>query len=249
MMKTEIADTYREETGFCRICGVDEAGRGPLCGPVVAAACILPPGPHPAGLNDSKKLTAHRRDVLYDIIRENAVSYCIAQASVGEINRLNILEATLLAMRRAIAGLWPRPEGALIDGNVERDFQLPARCIVHGDALVPEIAAASVLAKVARDRMCLALDAEYPQYGIARHKGYGTAAHMAALRTFGPTLIHRARFIRFLYPDAPEHDTDADPDAIRQARNASAFSFPENGPVPDYILDFKHSDVDRSSLG
>ena len=186
------------ELGYTAVCGVDEAGRGPLCGPVVAAACILPAGLVIEGLNDSKKLTAKRREALFDFICENAVAYCIAEASVEEIDRLNILEADLLAMRRAIDGLQIPADFALIDGNVARDFQIPARAVVHGDAISPSIAAASILAKVTRDRACLELDAAYPQYGIAKHKGYGTKVHMEALRKYGPAPIHRKQFIRFL---------------------------------------------------
>ena len=184
--------------GFQAICGVDEAGRGPLCGPVVAAACILPRGLELPELNDSKKLTAKKREKLFDIICENAIAYCIAEASVEEIDRLNILEADLLAMRRAIAGLSVKADVALIDGNVARDFPIPAKAVIHGDAISPSIAAASILAKVTRDRQCEELDRAYPQYGIAKHKGYGTKQHMQALREFGPAPIHRKQFIRFL---------------------------------------------------
>ena len=184
--------------GYVSICGVDEAGRGPLCGPVVAAACILPPNYVPEGLNDSKKLTEKKREKLFDIIKENAVAYCIAQASVEEIDELNILEADLLAMRRAIDGLSVKADYALIDGNIARDFQIPAKAVVHGDAISPSIAAASILAKVTRDRLCLELDREYPQYGIAKHKGYGTKVHMQALREHGPSPIHSKQFVRFL---------------------------------------------------
>lgn len=193
--------------GYTAVCGVDEAGRGPLCGPVVAAACILPPDPELPGLNDSKKLTPRRREQLFDLIRERAVAYCVAEASVEEIDRLNILEADLLAMRRAIAGLHTpdgrlvRADFALIDGNIARDFPIPARAVIKGDATSLSIAAASVLAKVTRDRLCVELDAQYPQYGIAKHKGYGTAAHMAALRQYGASPIHRRKFVRFLDED------------------------------------------------
>ena len=186
------------EAGYAAVCGVDEAGRGPLCGPVVAAACILPMRLVIDGLNDSKKLSPKKRDKVFDLIRENAVSYCIAEASVEEIDELNILEATLLAMRRAIAGLDVPADFALIDGNVDRDFPLPARAVIGGDAKSPSIAAASILAKVTRDRGCEELDRLYPQYGIAKHKGYGTKAHMDALREHGPSPIHRKQFIRFL---------------------------------------------------
>ena len=197
MPDTSLTDALRER-GYTLVCGVDEAGRGPLCGPVVAAAVILPEGWIPEGLNDSKKLTERRREKLYDEIISGALTYGIAEASVEEINELNILEATLLAMRRAIAQLDPAPDFALIDGNVDRDFPIPAKAIVGGDAKVAAIAAASILAKVTRDRMCPALDAAYPGYGIAKHKGYGTKAHMDALRALGPTPIHRKQFIRFL---------------------------------------------------
>ena len=199
--------------GFDAVCGVDEAGRGPLCGPVVAAAVILAPDTEIPGLNDSKKLTAKKREALFDVICEKAVAFGIAEGSVEEINELNILEADLLAMRRAIASLHDR-EGrpvradyALIDGNIDRDFPIPACAVVGGDALSMSIAAASVLAKVTRDRMCAELDRAYPQYGIARHKGYGTKEHMAALRQYGPSPIHRTKFIRFLdQPDEKKTD-------------------------------------------
>lgn len=187
-----------EKEGFVAVCGVDEAGRGPLCGPVFAAACILPRDYHPEELNDSKKLTPKKRDRLFDEIRENAIAYSIAYATVEEINEMNILEADLLAMRRAIDGLGVKADFALIDGNIARGFQIPARAVIGGDALSPSIAAASILAKVARDRDCMELDRLYPQYGIAKHKGYGTKAHMEALRTYGPSPIHRKQFIRFL---------------------------------------------------
>lgn len=197
MLEYELEQELNE-AGYAAVCGVDEAGRGPLCGPVVAAACILPMGLVIDGLNDSKKLSPKKRDKVFDLIRENAVSYCIAEASVEEIDELNILEATLLAMRRAIAGLDVPADFALIDGNVDRDFPLPARAVIGGDAKSPSIAAASILAKVTRDRGCEELDRLYPQYGIAKHKGYGTKAHMDALREHGPSPIHRKQFIRFL---------------------------------------------------
>jgi ribonuclease HII len=184
--------------GFSMVCGVDEAGRGPLCGPVVAAACILPPDLEIEGLNDSKKLTPKKRETLFEIICRSAVAYCIAEASVEEIDELNILEADLLAMRRAIDGLGVPAEFALIDGNIARDFQIPAKAVIGGDAKSMSIAAASILAKVTRDRQCEELDRLYPQYGIAKHKGYGTKAHMEALRAHGPSPIHRKQFIRFL---------------------------------------------------
>ena len=186
------------DRGYTYVCGIDEAGRGPLCGPVVAAACILPMGLVIEGLNDSKKLTAKKREQLYDVIREQALAYAIAEGSVEEINETNILEADLLAMRRAIAALPIPAEVALIDGNISRDFPIPAQAVVKGDAISMSIAAASILAKVYRDRLCLELDAQYPQYGIAKHKGYGTKDHMAALREHGPAPIYRTKFIRFL---------------------------------------------------
>lgn len=201
MLDYSIENQLHEE-GYEVVCGIDEAGRGPLCGPVFAAACILPDGLVLEGLNDSKKLTPKKRDKLFDLICENAIAYCIASASVEEIDELNILEADLLAMRRAIDGLSVKADFALIDGNIARGFQIPAKAIIGGDAKSPSIAAASILAKVARDRDCIALDEQYPQYGIAKHKGYGTKQHMDALRTYGPSPIHRKQFIRFLDKDA-----------------------------------------------
>lgn len=200
MLKFDIENALHDE-GYSVVCGIDEAGRGPLCGPVFAAACILPPDWCPEELNDSKKLTPKKRDKLFDEIREHAVAYAIASASVEEIDELNILEADLLAMRRAIDALPIKADFALIDGNVARDFQIPARAVIGGDAKSPSIAAASILAKVARDRDCIELDRLYPQYGIAKHKGYGTRQHMDALRTHGPSPIHRKQFIRFLNKD------------------------------------------------
>lgn len=197
------------EEGYATVCGVDEAGRGPLCGPVVAAAVILPSGLAIDGLNDSKKLTEKKREQLYDVICRDAISYSIALASVEEINATNILEATLLAMRRAIDGLSVKAEYALIDGNIARGFQIPASPVIHGDAISPSIAAASILAKVTRDRLCIDLDREYPQYGIAKHKGYGTKEHREALRTHGPAPIHRTLFIRFL--NDPERSQETKP--------------------------------------
>ena len=200
MLEYTLEERLQNE-GYRNVCGVDEAGRGPLCGPVVAAACILPHGFVLPGLNDSKKLTAKKREQLFEVICENAVAYCIAEASVKEIDAMNILEADLLAMRRAIEGLSVPADVALIDGNIARDFQIPARAVIHGDAISPSIAAASILAKVTRDRQCIELDRQYPQYRIAKHKGYGTKAHMDALRQYGPSPIHRKQFIRFLDKD------------------------------------------------
>lgn len=185
----------------CVIAGTDEAGRGPLAGPVVAAACILPSDFLPEGLDDSKKLTEKKREKLFDIITESAVSYCIASASPEEIDQYNILEASLLAMRRAIAGLNPQPNLVLVDGCINRGFTIPAKAIVSGDALSPSIAAASILAKVTRDRMCVDIDAEYPQYGFAKHKGYPTPAHKLAVYEYGPCPYHRRSFLSFLEKD------------------------------------------------
>ena len=193
--------------GFPLVCGVDEAGRGPLCGPVVAAAVILPCGLYIEGLNDSKKLTEAKREKLFDIICESAIAYSIMQSSIEEINETDILSATQSAMRRAVDALSPQADFALIDGNIARGFSIPTKTVIHGDALSPSIAAASILAKVTRDRLCLDLDKEYPQYQIAKHKGYGTKVHMDALRKFGPSPIHRTKFIRFL--DKEEKDENA----------------------------------------
>ncbi len=187
--------------GYKNVCGVDEAGRGPLCGPVVAAAVILPCDLVIEGLNDSKKLTEKKREALFDVICENAVAYSIAYGTVEQINATNILEATLGAMHEAVDTLSIKADYALIDGNISRGFSVPSEPVVHGDAISPSIAAASILAKVTRDRLCIALDAEYPMYGIAKHKGYGTKEHMNALREYGPAPIHRTKFIRFLDGD------------------------------------------------
>ena len=176
------------------LAGVDEAGRGPLAGPVVAAAVILDERYTIKGLADSKKLTALRRDKLFDEILAKALCCSIAQASVEEIDTLNILQATLLAMRRAVEGLRLRPAKVLVDGNRLPVLGVPAQAIVKGDALVPAISAASILAKVTRDRWCKELDAQYPQYGFAGHKGYGTAEHLAALKTHGACPQHRKTF-------------------------------------------------------
>ena len=186
------------DKGYTYVCGVDEAGRGPLCGPVVAAACILPVGLFIEGLNDSKKLSAKKRKEVFNKIIENAVAYCIAEASVEEIDELNILEADMLAMRRAVEGLEIKADFAIIDGNISRGFNIPTMTVIKGDATSPSIAAASILAKVTRDEMCEQMDKDYPEYGIAKHKGYGTKQHMDALRKYGPSPIHRKKFIRFL---------------------------------------------------
>ena len=187
------------DAGIRLICGVDEAGRGPLAGPVCAAAVILPPGLEIPGLNDSKKLTDKKRRELYDVITAQAVSYGIAFASEQEIDEINILQATFLAMERAMQKLSPQPELALIDGNRTKDFGLPVRTIVKGDSLSASIAAASILAKVTRDRLMEEYDAQYPQYGFAVHKGYGTKRHYETLREFGPSPIHRKTFLKKFY--------------------------------------------------
>ena len=185
--------------GVKLVCGVDEAGRGPLAGPVCAAAVILPPELVIPGLNDSKKLTDKKRRELYDVITAEAVSYGIAFASEKEIDEINILQATFLAMARAMEKLTPQPELALIDGNRAKNFGLPVRTIVKGDSLSASIAAASILAKVTRDRLMEQYDEAYPQYGFAIHKGYGTKRHYEALREFGPSPIHRMTFLKKFY--------------------------------------------------
>ncbi len=181
------------------ICGVDEAGRGPLAGPVVAAACILPEGLIIEGLDDSKKLTEKKREKIFDVIIENALDYSIASASVEEIEEINILNAAMLAMKRAIDGLKIKPDLALIDGNCSRGFTVPTKTVVGGDATSQSIAAASILAKVTRDRMCYEFDKEYPEYGFAKHKGYGTKLHTEAIKTYGLTPIHRPSFLTKLF--------------------------------------------------
>lgn len=194
----EIENAVAEE-GFALVCGVDEAGRGPLAGPVCAAAVILPRGLVIPGLNDSKKLTERRREALYDVITAQALAYGVAFASEREIDELNILQATYLAMNRAIAAMGTAPALALIDGNRNGGIAVPSRCVVGGDGKCASIAAASVLAKVTRDRYMLELDARYPGYGFAKHKGYGTAAHYAALREKGPSEVHRRTFLKKMH--------------------------------------------------
>lgn len=206
MKQTQPLDLWLYEReafaqGLQPVCGVDEAGRGPLAGPVCAAAVILPPELIIPGLNDSKKLTDKKRRELYDVIVSRAISYGIAFASEQEIDELNILQATFLAMERAMAQLAPTPALALIDGNRTRDFGLPVRTIVRGDGLSASIAAASILAKVTRDRYMEELDAQYPQYGFAVHKGYGTRRHYDALREYGPSPVHRTTFLKKFYAD------------------------------------------------
>ena len=202
-MEETMLDMYKYERSLAGdrtpYCGVDEAGRGPLAGPVCAAAVILPEGLVIPGLNDSKKLTAKKRDALYDIICDTAVAFGIAFATVDEIEALNIKGATYLAMERAIADMAPAPVLALVDGNDKNTLSIPAVKVVKGDSLCASIAAASVLAKVTRDRYMDDLDALYPQYGFAKHKGYGTAAHYAALREYGPSPVHRPTYLRKMH--------------------------------------------------
>ena len=186
------------ENGYRYVCGIDEAGRGPLCGPVVAAACILPIDVDIPKLNDSKKLSPKVRLELFELIKEKAIAYSIGYGDVEEIDRINILEATLLAMRRAVEGLDIKPDYLLVDGNIFRDFSIQGESVIKGDAVSSSIAAASILAKVTRDLLCDELDALYPKYGIKNHKGYGTKVHIEALKKYGPTPIHRKQFIRFL---------------------------------------------------
>ena len=193
-----IEDACKEE-GYRLICGVDEAGRGPLAGPVCAAAVILPEHLEIPGLNDSKKLSDKRRRELFPIIQQEAVSFGIAFASQEEIDEINILQATFLAMRRAMEQLNPQPEFALIDGNRETDFGVPCKTVIKGDSLSANIAAASVLAKVTRDNWMMEAAEKYPGYGFEIHKGYGTKAHYAALEKLGPCPIHRRSFLKKLY--------------------------------------------------
>lgn len=200
---SEICLWEIEESWFAKgydvICGVDEAGRGPLAGPVCAAAVILPNNQELPGLNDSKKLTDKKRRELFPIIKEQAIAYGIGFASEQEIDEINILQATFLAMQRAIDQLTVRPDLALIDGNRQKDFGVPAQTVVKGDSLSASIAAASVLAKVSRDDVMMEMAQKYPQYGFDIHKGYGTKAHYAALKEYGPSPIHRMTFLKKFY--------------------------------------------------
>ena len=187
------------DEGFEIICGVDEAGRGPLAGPVYAAAVILPKGLEIEGLNDSKKLTEKKRELLFEPICEKALAYSVSSASVEEIESLNILQATFLAMNRAIEGLKLKPELALIDGNRCTGININSRAVVKGDSKCADIAAASVLAKVSRDRYMLEMAEKYPQYQFEKHKGYGTKLHYDMIREFGPSPIHRMSFLRKMH--------------------------------------------------
>lgn len=192
-------ETKAKESGYKFVCGVDEAGRGPLAGPVCAAAVILPENCDIPGLNDSKKLSEKKREQLFPIIKEKAISFSVAFAEVEEIEEYNILNATFLAMNRAISSLDKKAEFALIDGNrIPKECPVPCLTVVKGDSLSMSIAAASVLAKVTRDRLMLQLDEEYPQYNFKKHKGYGTAEHMELIRKFGPCACHRMSFLKKL---------------------------------------------------
>lgn len=198
---TELWELENEiyASGVSSICGVDEAGRGPLAGPVCAAAVMLPQGIEIAGLNDSKKLTEKKREALFDEIREKAIAYGIAFATVEEIERLNILNATFLAMNRAIESLGVTPELALIDGNHNSGIEMPSRFVIKGDGCCADIAAASILAKVTRDRYMLQMAEQYPGYGFEKHKGYGTKQHYEAIRALGPSPIHRMSFLKKMH--------------------------------------------------
>ncbi len=200
MLDYSFDDQFKVD-GVKYVCGTDEAGRGPLAGPVVAAACILPDGIVIPGLDDSKKLTEKKREKLFDEICEKALSFSIALSTSEEIDEINILEASLQAMRRSIAGLSIQPDFVLVDGNINRGFLQPAKAIVSGDATSQSIAAASILAKVTRDRLCMELDAQYPQYGFKKHKGYPTKAHKLAVYVNGPCPEHRRSFLSFLERD------------------------------------------------
>ncbi|MBO5359014.1 MAG: ribonuclease HII [Clostridia bacterium] len=184
-------------SGFKLICGVDEAGRGPLAGPVCAAAVILPEDLEIPGLNDSKKLSEKKREQLYDVITEKALAYCVAYGTLEEIEEKNILKATFLAMNRAIEGLGQKADFALIDGNkIPAGIKVPAAAIVKGDAKSMSIAAASILAKVSRDRLLMEYDQKYPEYQFAKHKGYGTKLHTDLIKEYGPCEIHRLSFLK-----------------------------------------------------
>lgn len=197
-MPTLEYEEKRYAEGYTAVCGCDEAGRGPLCGPVVAAAVILPRGLEIEGLNDSKKLSEKKREALFEVIKEKAIAYAIAEASPEEIDEYNILNASMLAMRRAVEALPHPADFALIDGNCSRGFTIPTETVVKGDSKSYSIAAASVLAKVTRDRQCIELDRLYPEYGIAKHKGYPTKDHMDAVRQYGVAPIYRRSFLKFL---------------------------------------------------
>lgn len=186
------------EKGFSAVCGIDEAGRGPLLGPVYAAAVILPMDCEIEGLNDSKKVSEKKRELLFGVIREKAVAYGIGSASAAEIDEINILQATFLAMKRAVEAMAVSADWVLVDGNRMPPLSIPGETVVHGDAQCASIAAASILAKVSRDRVLRELDLQYPQYGFAKHKGYGTKAHYEAIKQFGILPEHRKTFLKNL---------------------------------------------------
>lgn len=202
--EVEIIDWFKFENeakaqGYNIVCGIDEAGRGPLAGPVCAAAVILPEGCEIEGINDSKKLTEKKREALYDVIIEKALAYGIATADEKEIDEINILQATYLAMNRAFKKLSIKPDMALVDGNRDPKLGVPTQTIVKGDARSMSIAAASILAKVTRDRFMLEMDKKYPEYQFAKHKGYGTKLHYEMLTEYGPSEIHRMSFLKSFY--------------------------------------------------
>ena len=199
--KEPILLTMERETaiyaqGFSAVCGIDEAGRGPLAGPVVAAAVILPEGIQLPGVNDSKKITEKKREMLFDFVQENAVAWGIGEASETEIDEINILQATFLAMKRAVEALPVAADFALVDGNRTSGLDIPAECVIGGDGKVLSIAAASILAKVTRDRYMRRMAEQYPQYGFEKHKGYGTKAHYAAIEQYGICPLHRKTFLK-----------------------------------------------------
>lgn len=197
-MPDESYENKARHDGFAVVCGIDEAGRGPLCGPVCAAAVILPQGCEIEGLNDSKKLSEKKREALYDVIKEKAVSYGIAMATAKEIDEINILQATYLAMRRAVEALSVQPDCALIDGNGKPGLSFEQRTIVKGDSKSISVAAASILAKVTRDRYMVEMDRFYPQYAFAQHKGYGTKLHYERIEAYGLCPEHRRTFLKMI---------------------------------------------------
>lgn len=203
-MLQRIHEDVARAQGYRLICGIDEAGRGPLAGPVAAAAVILPNDCMIEGLDDSKKLTEKKREALYDVICREAVAYAVAMVDHQTIDEINILEATFVAMRQAVEQLPVQPDFSLVDGNRSKGLPIPFACVVGGDAISPSIAAASVLAKVTRDRYMVEMDEKYPVYGFARHKGYGSKAHYEALLEHGPCPIHRKTFLKKFYAAHPE---------------------------------------------
>lgn len=194
----DLYEAAAQQHGYMAVCGIDEAGRGPLAGPVYAASVILPRGLVIEGLNDSKKLTERKRELLFPVIKESAVSFGIGFATEREIDELNILQATFLAMRRAVEGMELHPDYALVDGNLMPELGIPGEPVVKGDAVSFSIAAASILAKVSRDRVMVEWDERYPQYGFAKHKGYGTKLHTEAILAYGPCELHRRTFLKKL---------------------------------------------------